>query len=316
MNRDEATLLSNTQLFRSVPPESVSAYLDSCRYFELPAGEILISPNQPNDCVFVVLEGRMSVHLISPDEPALTTVEQGACAGDMSILRKSNPSAFVVVREHARLCAIPHETVWALINVSHAFARNLFIILSERIVSDNELIADSVVIASEFQRLSVTDSLTDLPNRRWINEMFAREIERCRRSDRKISMILLDIDGFAAVNNELGHLVGDRALRNVATALRRHFRPNDMIARFGGDEFAVLLPDTNMQIATQVANRVLFLMNRDRIKVDPSGRDDRSITLSMGVAQWAHDEALAELIDRTDSALYRAKNAGRNRVCA
>lgn len=291
----------------------MALYLEECAIKTIAADDLLLSPDRPNLHFFVVLSGSLQVHLDSVDQQALTTLAAGDCVGEMSILESRNPSAYVMAVEETELLMIPHDTLWAMINVSHAIARNLLVILSQRVRSDNRIIADSVVIMRQYERKSVTDALTGLYNRHWMEDMFRRELRRCRIGEKPACLIMIDVDAFKTFNNEYGHLVGDHALCCVADALRDHFRPTDLIARFGGDEFAVLLPDTTFENALMVAERVRKGVS-DAKSSDIEGAAS-SVTISLGVAQADSADSLETLFERADEALYRSKLRGRNRVC-
>lgn len=309
---DNIEVLSDLRLFRSVSPDTMALYLEECAIKSISAGELLLSPDRPNLHFFVVLDGTLQIHLDSVDQQALTTLTKGDCVGEMSILESKNPSAFVMAVDETQLLMIPHDTLWAMINVSHAIARNLLVILSQRVRSDNRIIADSVVIMRQYERKSVTDALTGLYNRHWMEDMFRRELRRCRIGEKPVCLIMVDVDGFKTYNNDFGHLVGDHALCCVADALRDHFRPTDLIARFGGDEFSIMLPDTTFENALMVAERV-----RKGVEESNTGQlDDGSapVTISMGVAESDAADSLETLIERADAALYRSKLRGRNRV--
>ncbi|NND60566.1 MAG: Crp/Fnr family transcriptional regulator, partial [Gammaproteobacteria bacterium] len=129
---DRPELFSELRLFRSVSPETMALYLDECSVTKVPAGDVLLSPDRRNLHFYIILDGVLQVHLDSVDQQALTTLGRGDCVGEMSILESKNPSAFVVAVEEAELLMIPHDTLWAMINVSHAIARNLLVILSQR----------------------------------------------------------------------------------------------------------------------------------------------------------------------------------------
>ena len=309
---DNLEFLSDLRLFRSVSPHTMSIYLEECSIRTVKPDELLLSPDRPNLHFFVVLDGTLQIHLDSVDQQALTTLTKGDCVGEMSILESKNPSAYVMAVEETRLLMIPHDTLWAMINVSHAIARNLLVILSQRVRSDNRIIADSVVIMRQYERKSVTDALTGLYNRHWMEDMFRRELRRCRISDKPTCLIMVDVDGFKTYNNEFGHLVGDHALCCVADALRDHFRPTDLIARFGGDEFSVMLPDTTFENALMVAERVR--KGVADINAGEVADQGSPVTISLGVAEADAADSLETLIERADAALYRSKLRGRNRV--
>lgn len=167
--------------------------------------------------------------------------------------------------------------------------------------------------ASERQRKAVfCDHLTGLANRRAFFEAAELELQRRRVSSRPTTMILFDADHFKAVNDRFGHPAGDALLRHLAAAMRASFREVDVVARVGGEEFAVLLPSTGLDTAAAVANRVRALVESTPVLVD--GESIR-YTVSAGVA--AMDDGVADLdglMKRADQALYAAKARGRNRV--
>jgi diguanylate cyclase (GGDEF)-like protein len=121
--------------------------------------------------------------------------------------------------------------------------------------------------------------------------------------------MMVDVDNFKVFNDEYGHIAGDRVLVAVAEALREFLRPTDLIARFGGDEFAVLLPDLRVNQARQTAERI-----RQQVAALSPTSLTTAITISIGIADRADDDDVATLVQRADAALYDAKDAGRNRV--
>lgn len=164
----------------------------------------------------------------------------------------------------------------------------------------------------EVQRLAITDDLTALPNRRHFLELAEREFQRVQRTGEPLSALLFDIDDFKEVNDRFGHAIGDEVLSAVAASARKHVREVDMVGRYGGEEFAVLLPNSDLAAAHRVAERL-----RHAIEATPvqTGRGLVRVTISVGAAQATWDVvSVAALIDRADRAMYAAKAAGRNRV--
>jgi diguanylate cyclase (GGDEF)-like protein len=154
-----------------------------------------------------------------------------------------------------------------------------------------------------------TDSLTGLANRRDFDEVLVREVARARRSGGHLVLALADVDHFKRVNDDFGHPVGDAVLEAVGGALRSALRPYDHAARYGGEELALLLPDTSLEQGSVVAERVRAAVAS--LVVSGCGRP---VTVSLGVAELAAGEDGASLLGRCDTALYAAKNAGRDRV--
>ena len=161
----------------------------------------------------------------------------------------------------------------------------------------------------ELIRLATTDPLTGLANRRAFFDALEIEVARSRRYPRPLSLLMVDVDGLRVVNDTRGHPAGDRVLAALAAILREGVREVDLPARYGGDEFAVLLPETPLDGAAIAAERL-------RAAVAGASFDDGLVlTLSVGVAATPPLEADAEkLVAEADAALYRAKNAGGNRV--
>ena len=307
---DVRHFLSGLQLFNGVDIRAVGPFLARTRRMDLRSGEVLLSPEGRNTRVFVILSGALTVHLQSPDSQPLTQLHAGQCAGEMSIIEEKDPSAWVIAAQDCHLLVIEQELLWRMVNVSHAFARNLLVVLSSRVRSDNEVILDSAGILREFERHAVTDALTDLHNRHWLDNMFRRRLDRCLKDNTPASLVMVDVDQFKSFNDRFGHVAGDRALRLVAETLRNHFRPGDMIARFGGDEFSILLPGAALEDARTCAERARWAVLR-ATDADPGAP---KVTVSAGVAAAEAEDTLETLIARADDALYRAKLGGRNRV--
>ena len=165
------------------------------------------------------------------------------------------------------------------------------------------------------QELARRDVLTNTWNRRHAEETAQREVTRARRGGQPLSLILLDIDHFKSINDCYGHLVGDEALKAVAAECQQTVRAEDVVARWGGEEFLILLPDTGLQGASELAERLRHALSLLIIDVADQQPPPR-ITASLGVVCLSPDESFEELVARADKALYLAKDAGRNRVVA
>ena len=162
--------------------------------------------------------------------------------------------------------------------------------------------------AGEFEQLSVTDALTGLLNRRYIEERLMEEIKRSNRHGFPMSFMMLDVDLFKSYNDQFGHPAGDEALKIVGNVIRETLRGADVAARFGGEEFAILLPQTTAPEAAMIAERI-------RQNVEETKFPHRRVTLSIGVASCSAELCSSpNLISAADKALYEAKRRGRNRV--
>ncbi|CAD5374731.1 GGDEF domain-containing protein [Rubrivivax sp. A210] len=171
-------------------------------------------------------------------------------------------------------------------------------------------------LEAELLRLSdevSTDALTQVANRRGLTQQFEAESARALRSDgAELSVALIDIDNFKRLNDSLGHTAGDQALKTLAAAVRERLRPVDHLARFGGEEFVVLLPATAVAEAQQTLTRLQRSLSEALFMYD--GREV-FVTFSAGVTAWQVGEALETTLERADEALYEAKRTGKNRTC-
>jgi len=168
-------------------------------------------------------------------------------------------------------------------------------------------------LVTEVQELSRTDTLTGCLNRRAMDERLPIELQRSLRYGRDLSVMFADLDYFKRINDGFGHATGDVVLREMAQRYLANLRtPIDWVARYGGEEFIIVLPDCSLEAAVQLAQRLRLLTQSAPVHV--AGRE-LHLTASFGVAQFDRGESAAQLLARADAALYRAKAAGRDRVC-
>jgi diguanylate cyclase (GGDEF)-like protein len=170
----------------------------------------------------------------------------------------------------------------------------------------------AIELTEELQRMATTDALTGLPNRRRLMEAMELEVSRAGRSSRPLALALLDIDRFKSINDTHGHPAGDAVLQAVADELRKVTRGGDLLGRFGGEEFAILMPDTGIEQARWACERLRKAVSK-RLMHYPDGTSGH-VTISSGVALLAGEEDCDHLITRADGALYQAKEDGRDLV--
>jgi len=161
-------------------------------------------------------------------------------------------------------------------------------------------------------RLAVEDGLTGLFNHRHMLELLAMEVERAKRYEQPLSCVMLDLDRFADINDAYGHLAGDATLKRVAAILSRNCRRTDLVCRYGGDEFLIICPHTDIQHAAQLAERLRRALLESGAVGDGQALP---VSASFGVASFSKDSSVTDLVSQADHALYHAKRKGGNRVC-
>ncbi|QOC23286.1 diguanylate cyclase [Wenzhouxiangella sp. AB-CW3] len=167
---------------------------------------------------------------------------------------------------------------------------------------------------SELHESTIRDALTGLYNRRHAMALLKTEVAKAEREpDRELTVMILDLDFFKEINDEYGHLAGDGVLRKVAEIARDRVRASDTFARIGGEEFAVILPDTNIADAHRIAESIRKAIEMETFNV---GGEVRKVTLSGGIASWSSAfEDMSDLLREADRRLYQAKSSGRNQIC-
>jgi diguanylate cyclase (GGDEF)-like protein len=216
----------------------------------------------------------------------------------------------------------PHDLQYVIISANETMPQPDDTLIFERKVHELAKEAESPEMAGKIRELkryynrkrdslsdmAFRDELTGLFNRRYFDQKLQEEINRCSRYERKLSLILGDIDHFKSYNDDFGHQKGDEVLQAVSEMIRRSCRSSDTAARYGGEEMVIILPETDMKGAYHVAEKA-----RKLIEARAGEVAGKTVTISMGIASYGPEsEGPAELIASADKALYKAKSAGRN----
>jgi diguanylate cyclase (GGDEF)-like protein len=265
--------------------------------------------------MYMILAGRMSVHLEGgPATEPVAFIEAGQTVGELSVLDARPASAHVVAAEPTRVLVIDQGSFWNLVDVSHDFSINLLMLLTQRLRANNTTVSTNIRLQREYKRNAMVDALTGLYNRRWLEDALPRFVNRFSRSQQPLALLMLDIDHFKRVNDEHGHPAGDAVLVAVAHTLRTAVRPTDHLARFGGEEFAVILPETGRRAAEGVAERLRAAVKLAAIR-DANNKLLPGVTVSIGGAILPAENATgAALIAAADANLYVSKQNGRDRA--
>ncbi len=312
LNANELDTLTASRLFRGVARERLLERLKPNGEVSLRAGAVLLEHGQRNANIYLLVSGRLAIRLDDDARIPVAHVEPGECVGEISVIDDEAASASVVALEPSRLLVTNAAHLWELMAEEPAVALNLMHILAERIRRNNVAVLESYRQQAQLRNISTMDPVTGLHNRRWLNDMFIRQIDRCARAHLPSCLAMVDIDRFKSVNDSYGHQAGDRVLAQVGRLLLKQLRPSDLIARYGGEEFAVLLPETGSPEAVAALERVRLAIGQCQTAI--AQRATIRVSVSIGIAQWREGWSLDELIQAADGALLEAKQAGRNRI--
>lgn len=182
----------------------------------------------------------------------------------------------------------------------------------KRVLREQSLTRERVQMLGKLQKLAITDGLTKLYNSRYFYNQIDLEVDRTKRYQHKLSLLLLDIDRFKDYNDTYGHLEGDKVLMRIGEIIKACLRKMDTAYRYGGEEFTILLPETNAEEAEHVAERIRTGIENEVFSPEQGAKVVK--TISIGVTQYQPDERISSFVERADKAMYLSKEKGRNRT--
>ncbi|HWI39965.1 MAG TPA: GGDEF domain-containing protein, partial [Verrucomicrobiae bacterium] len=263
----EEKSLDHVGLFRLVSAESMEGIVSTCRSVTLQRGETLLVPGEKNESLYIVISGRLRVHLETVASDPVAFIDPGDVVGELSIIDGRETSAFVIAGEETHLMVMAQDALWSLVTVSHAAACNLLTILSTRLRNANSIIVRTMLQERSYHHFGSVDALTGLHNRHWLDGILPRLLSRSSYTEAPVSVLMIDVDFFKNFNDAHGHLCGDRAIHTVAQLMTENLRPTEVAARYGGDEFMIILPEVGLQDALAAAERLRKAVSETPISV-------------------------------------------------
>jgi diguanylate cyclase (GGDEF)-like protein len=304
--------LRKSRLFENVDLQALEEDLGPCEILSLAKNAVLLQPGVVNTSVYFVMSGEFVVSCDPASNDVIAMLTPCDAIGEISFLDHKPPSTYVVATADASVLVCPESLMWHMLRRRPGFALNMLELLVERFRDTSDKLKDGLARARHFQKRSEIDALTGIYNRSWCNEVFPHQIDLCERLNQPVNLAMLDMDHFKRVNDEYGHPAGDAVLRQAATLIREQLRATDLIARFGGEEFIVMLPCTTTDESLDRLNAVRRHIEQTPFDL-PDGQSIRC-TVSIGVATWQLGQDLNALVSLADNALYQAKHKGRNQV--
>lgn len=305
--------LALTELFRDAPETTVRLALEHAAPRALAAGEVLLSPEQENDHIYLLLSGLLGVHFDTLQSPEIRELGSGFSVGEMSLIDGTMPSAYVVAKTDCRVFPIHRALLHELVSDTNPIAGNLLRLLTQWMKANTQRIVKDRAQIWELSDHANVDALTGLYNRRWLDNALPRLLAQAEKSSQPLSIMLIDVDHFKHYNDTQGHLGGDCALKAMGNLLKTTVRPYDFSTRYGGEEFLVILPNTRLEGSLTIAERIRAAAAMTAITTD-TGAALPGITVSIGLATNRPDTTMQSLVSAADAQLYRAKEEGRNCV--
>lgn len=283
-------------------------------------GEIVVQEDSAGDAIHLICSGCMAVVKGDFQAPIILGFRgAGDIIGEMALLENGPRSASVVALTPIRLLSLSSDKFNQFLNGNPGMGLNIMRVLSSRLRQAGEersqqktsekSLSHQVV---ELREQAIRDPLTGLFNRRYLQETLEREFSRAKREALTISILIMDIDHFKQINDTFGHPAGDYILQEFGKLLQECVRLEDIVCRYGGDEFVVVMPGANIAAACERAEQIRATFLARRIAFEDH---ELHATLSLGAAAYPrHGLSADEVLSNADQALYQAKQAGRNRI--
>jgi diguanylate cyclase (GGDEF)-like protein len=323
MKRQSPELLAKVGVFSLLSPREIDQVAEHLATVKLTAGQTLFHEGDQGNDLYIIADGAAAVSIKLPDggDKEIARFAPGDFFGEMSIFDNAPRSASCRALEKSVLYSLSKDAFTDIITDHPELALKLMYrmlnVTTQRLRGTSEFVSEMVLWGEGARKRAVTDELTGVYNRRFLEDSLGNYLAEAREKGEPLSLVMVDLDHFRQINELYGHPKGDATVRSAAQLFRSLLRETDVIARYGGDEFVIIMPHTEPAHATELMSRVCAEVARLEILKDMKGAIT-TVTSSMGVAGFPlHAADLSGLRAAADAALYRAKEEGRNRaVCA
>jgi diguanylate cyclase (GGDEF)-like protein len=315
--------LKQIHIFSSLNEDEIKVIAKNLKLIPVRAGAIFCKEGGEGHELYILKTGKIAGTIRLPDgkQKEIVIFNPGDFFGEMSIFENAPRSATCYAKEKGALFKLQKNKFFKVIESNPAIAIKVMYkmlnITTQRLRKTGSLVSDMVRWGDEASRRAITDELTGAYNRRFLDNSLDDYVEAARTSGKCLCLIMADLDYFRQINEAYGHEMGDRAILEAVKVYKKHLRSKDILARYGGDEFTVILPETTREEAQNIAEKIRLDIEKLDFLHSMSG-PITSFSVSQGIACYpdtAEDEKTLKV--KADKALYIAKESGRNRVhCA
>lgn len=302
--------LSGIEVLRNAPKEAVWGVLEHCPLLALNAHETLIDKSRIPRAMFLLVSGRLVAHEDGANSGEPVVVERGATLNEESLLGGRPVARRVFAEQPSRVLVVDETAFWRLVGASHAFSANMLVRVTGRLEAGQH---SAPQLRPMVELENATDGLTGVHSRQWLDRTLPRLVDRHRRDDRPLSVVGMDVDCLPRINGAFGHMAGDRVLRAIGQLLRWSLRPTDLSARLSGSRFCSMLPNTNVDGARTVAERLRGMV-ADGQFVNHDGAPITGVSVRVGWTELAPRSEAGELLAAVLGALEGAGKNGGARV--
>jgi diguanylate cyclase (GGDEF)-like protein len=312
--------LNTVEIFKDLGEDERTQLTGMLEMGTAETGEVLFEEGDTGEKLYIVRSGSIasSVTLSNGERLEVATFGPGDFFGEMSIFDQAPRSATCHAKEDTMLLALRSEAFDRLMSSRPDTAiktmYKMLTITTQRLENTSEFVSDMVQFGEEARKRAVTDPATGLFNRGFLDSALQEQYRKAKQQNMPLCLVMADLDHFNSINEAYGQEVGDEVIHAVVPILKDHFRDSDILARYGGDEFTFVLPNTDARTAHELCARVREAV----VELDVlhgRGGSIEQVTTSQGIACFPeHAEDIASLREQADQALYRAKELGRNRT--
>ena len=317
---ETTSFLQTVDIFSQLTPEEIESIVECVHPLDIEAEKTIFREGDEGRQLYIVEFGTVAISIRLPNgtEREIVEFRSGDFFGEMSIFENAPRSASCSTKEKSRLLAMDDSDFFQLMT-EHPYTtiKIMFRMLNsitQRLRNTSEFLSDMVRWGETARKRAITDELTGAYNRRYLDEALTDQFESSKRDGSPFTLIMVDLDYFRDINESYGHAKGDEVILGVVQVFRKHLRKNDILARYGGDEFSVIMPNTRAEQAKAIAEAICRDVRKLEVLKGMPG-SIQHVTTSQGLSSYPENAVTLETLrESADQALYRAKEAGRDRV--
>ena len=319
------SVVSKVDLFSELEKEEFRIVSDFLKLLHLKKDEVIFKEGDFGEDLFIHLSGVLSAYIAQSDgaQRALFNIAPGDFFGEMSIITHEPRSVTIIVTEDADTIKLSGVDFYKIISghpkIGYKILKAINFVQNKWLHQTSKSVSDLMRWGETARKRAVTDELTGLYNRRFLEESIKERFNNQSIIFRRMSLLMMDLDKIHGINDRHGIKAGDQVIMAAADMIRSGVRPGDIPARLSGDEFAILLPDTNEKEAAKIAERIRKNIETKQVEVSVTPGSSETVFIgtrtSIGIAVApSHAKTIEELEENSDLALRKAKELGRNRV--